>query len=47
MGRFANLHGLRQVRATGALTRKGTGVAEMEKDDGFLPYLTKMRENQS
>jgi len=36
-----------RVCPTGALTRKGTGVAEMEKDDGFLPYLTKMRENQS
>jgi bidirectional [NiFe] hydrogenase diaphorase subunit len=28
---------------TGALTRKGTGVAEMEKDIDFLPYLTRMR----
>jgi bidirectional [NiFe] hydrogenase diaphorase subunit len=36
-----------RICPTGALTRKGTGVAEMEKDDGFLPYLTKMRENQS
>jgi len=31
------------VCPTGALTRKGTGVAEMEKDDRFLPYLTRMR----
>ncbi|MGD0462230.1 MAG: bidirectional hydrogenase complex protein HoxU [Tepidisphaeraceae bacterium] len=35
-----------RICPTGALTRKGTGVAEMEKDDGFLRYLTKMRENQ-
>jgi bidirectional [NiFe] hydrogenase diaphorase subunit len=35
-----------RVCPTGALTRKGTGVAEMEKDDDFLPYLTKMRGNQ-
>jgi bidirectional [NiFe] hydrogenase diaphorase subunit len=34
-----------RICPTGALTRKGTGVAEMEKDDGFLPYLTKMRGN--
>jgi len=33
------------VCPTGALTRKGTGVAEMEKDGQFLPYLKKMREN--
>jgi len=32
-----------RICPTGALTRKGTGVAEMEKDDDFLPYLTKMR----
>jgi len=32
-----------RVCPTGALTRKGTGVAEMEKDDDFLPYLTQMR----
>jgi bidirectional [NiFe] hydrogenase diaphorase subunit len=36
-----------RVCPTGALTRKGTGVAEMEKDDHFLPYLTRMRENNS
>jgi len=33
------------VCPTGALTRKGTGVAEMEKDNHFLPYLTRMRGN--
>ncbi|MGD1277788.1 MAG: bidirectional hydrogenase complex protein HoxU [Tepidisphaeraceae bacterium] len=36
-----------RVCPTGALTRKGTGVAEMEKDDQFLPYLTRMRGSQS
>jgi bidirectional [NiFe] hydrogenase diaphorase subunit len=33
-----------QVCPTGALSRKGTGVAEMEKRPEFLPYLTLMRE---
>src|SRR5262249_5009614 len=32
-----------RVCPTGALTRKGTGVAEMEKDARFLPYLVLMR----
>jgi bidirectional [NiFe] hydrogenase diaphorase subunit len=31
------------VCPTGALTRKGTGVAEMEKDQQFLGYLVQMR----
>lgn len=34
-----------RVCPTGALTRKGTGVAEMEKDDDFLIYLNMMRES--
>jgi bidirectional [NiFe] hydrogenase diaphorase subunit len=34
------------VCPTGALTRKGTGVAEMQKDDQFLTYLTRMRRNR-
>ncbi len=33
------------VCPTGALTRKGTAVSEMEKDKDFLPYLTRMRGN--
>ena len=33
------------VCPTGALTEKGTAVAEMEKRRQFLPYLTQMREN--
>lgn len=32
-----------RVCPVGALTRKGTGVAEMEKDTTFLPYLTRRR----
>jgi bidirectional [NiFe] hydrogenase diaphorase subunit len=32
-----------RVCPTGALTRKGTGVAEMEKEVDFLSYLTTMR----
>ena len=36
-----------RICPTGALTRKGTGVAEMQKDDGFLPYLTQMRGKQN
>ena len=32
-----------RVCPTGALTRKGTSVAEMQKDAGFLSYLTTMR----
>jgi bidirectional [NiFe] hydrogenase diaphorase subunit len=36
-----------RVCPTGALTRKGTGVAEMEKDESFLPYLTRMRESNT
>lgn len=32
-----------RVCPTGALTRKGTGAGEMEKDNDFLPYLTQMR----
>ncbi|MGA3065531.1 MAG: bidirectional hydrogenase complex protein HoxU [Tepidisphaeraceae bacterium] len=36
-----------RICPTGALTRKGTGVAEMEKDDDFLPYLTQMRGNRT
>ena len=32
-----------RVCPTGALTRKGTGVAEMEKDVDFLLYLSAMR----
>lgn len=32
-----------RVCPTGALTRKGTGVAEMEKDQDFLSYLRLMR----
>jgi len=32
------------VCPTGALTEKGTAVAEMEKRRQFLPYLTQMRE---
>jgi bidirectional [NiFe] hydrogenase diaphorase subunit len=36
-----------RVCPTGALTRKGTGVAEMEKDESFLPYLTRMREHNT
>lgn len=32
-----------RVCPTGALTRRGTGVAEMRKDAGFLDYLTAMR----
>jgi bidirectional [NiFe] hydrogenase diaphorase subunit len=37
------------VRAcpTGALTRRGTGVAEMRKDAEFLQYLTVMRARRS
>lgn len=35
-----------RVCPTGALTRKGTGVAEMQKDSEFLPYLTLMRGNE-
>ena len=31
---------------TGALTEKGTAVAEMRKQPGFLPYLTIMRESK-
>lgn len=34
-----------RVCPTGALTRKGTGAAEMQKDAEFLPYLTLMRGN--
>ena len=33
------------VCPTGALSRKGTGVAEMEKRNAFLPYLKLMRGN--
>lgn len=33
------------VCPTGALSRKGTGVAEMEKELRFLPYLKLMRGN--
>ena len=33
-----------QVCPTGALTDKGTAVAEMAKRRAFLPYLTQMRE---
>jgi bidirectional [NiFe] hydrogenase diaphorase subunit len=33
------------VCPTGALTEKGTAVAEMEKRRQFLPYLTQMRES--
>ena len=50
LGRFRHLHQLRQMRRGlphRRLTRKGTGVAEMEKDDEFLPYLTQMRGRQS
>ena len=36
-----------RVCPTGALTRKGTGVAEMEKDAAFLPNLVAMREARS
>jgi bidirectional [NiFe] hydrogenase diaphorase subunit len=32
-----------RVCPTGALTRKGTGIAEMEKEHDFLTYLTTMR----
>ncbi|HVT88333.1 MAG TPA: bidirectional hydrogenase complex protein HoxU [Tepidisphaeraceae bacterium] len=32
-----------RVCPTGALTRKGTGVAEMEKDVDFLLYISSMR----
>jgi bidirectional [NiFe] hydrogenase diaphorase subunit len=37
------------VRAcpTGALTRKGTGVAEMQKDAEFLQYLSQMRNREN
>jgi bidirectional [NiFe] hydrogenase diaphorase subunit len=35
-----------RVCPVGALTRKGTASSEMEKDNGFLPYLTLMREAQ-
>jgi len=34
-----------RVCPVGALTRKGTGVAEMEKETDFLPYLKLMRGN--
>jgi bidirectional [NiFe] hydrogenase diaphorase subunit len=34
------------VCPTGALSRKGTGVAEMEKTAEFLPYLKTMRESR-
>lgn len=33
------------VCPTGALSRKGTGVSEMEKRNAFLPYLKLMRGN--
>jgi len=33
-----------QVCPTGALVRHGTSAGEMEKDRGFLPYLSRMRE---
>jgi bidirectional [NiFe] hydrogenase diaphorase subunit len=36
-----------RVCPTGALTRKGTGVAEMEKDQDFLKYLRMMRANRA
>jgi bidirectional [NiFe] hydrogenase diaphorase subunit len=36
-----------RVCPTGALTRKGTGVAEMEKEVDFLSYLTAMRDGRS
>ncbi len=36
-----------RVCPTGALTRKGTGVGEMLKDQQFLPYLQLMRDGQS
>jgi bidirectional [NiFe] hydrogenase diaphorase subunit len=36
-----------RVCPTGALTRKGTGVAEMEKDAMFLPNLVALREARS
>ena len=32
-----------QVCPTGALVKKGTAAGEMEKQGGFLPYLTMMR----
>ena len=35
------------VCPTGALTDKGTAVAEMAKRRAFLPYLTSMREKES
>jgi bidirectional [NiFe] hydrogenase diaphorase subunit len=35
-----------RVCPTGALTRKGTSVAEMLKDSQFLSYLTAMRESR-
>jgi bidirectional [NiFe] hydrogenase diaphorase subunit len=34
-----------QICPTGALSQKGTAVAEMTKRVGFLPYLTLMRSN--
>jgi len=36
-----------RVCPTGALTRKGTCVAEMEKEVDFLSYLTSMRDGRS
>ena len=36
-----------RVCPTGALSRKGTSVAEMEKDLEFLPYLTAMRQTHN
>ncbi|MAT68115.1 MAG: bidirectional hydrogenase complex protein HoxU [Planctomycetaceae bacterium] len=35
-----------QVCPTGALVKKGTAAGEMEKQGGFLPYLTEMRGNR-
>lgn len=35
-----------QICPTGALVKHGTSAGEMEKDRGFLPFLSKMREGQ-